>query len=476
MMANIKWLAMAGLVLTAGCANVPRDVGFGSVQNSVMDRTGHRVYWNKGTEADKEVAEVLDSLLQRELTPDSAVQIALLNNQNLQATYEDLGVAQAGLVEAGLLKNPTLSAEVRFPERPKLPFEIDVIGDFLDLFFLPLRKRAAGAEFEAAKLRVTDAVLSMAAQTKGAFYRTQAAQQLIEMRRNIASATEASFEAAKKLHDAGNITDLALANEQALHEQAKIDLARAEAEALDVREELNSLMGVWGKNTDWKIAPRLPELPVSDIEPTGLESLAVSNRFDLAAVRRDVEAAAQRLGLTRSSAMIPEANASFHVSREPDGTQTMGPGIEVPLPIFNQGQGAIATAQARLRQSQRRYAALAVEIRSQVRRARNQMSAARDRAEYYQQVILPLRHQIVQQTQLQYNAMFVGVFQLLAAKKEEIDAGREYVEALREYWTARAELERAVGGSLRARMAATQSVASQPATQPDAAEQHQHHH
>src|SRR6266508_687793 len=109
MIANIKWLAIAGLIFTAGCANVPRDAGFGSVQNSVMERTGHQVYWSRGTEADKEVTEVLDSLLQRELTPDSAVQIALLNNQNLQATYEELGVAQAELVEAGLLKNPTLS-------------------------------------------------------------------------------------------------------------------------------------------------------------------------------------------------------------------------------------------------------------------------------------------------------------------------------------------------------------------------------
>jgi len=472
----MKWLAMGVLVFIAGCANVPRDSGFGSVQNSVMERTGHRVFWNRGTEADKEVAEALDSLLQKEVTPDSAVQIALLNNQNLQVIYEDLGVAQAELVEAGLLRNPTLSVEVRFPKKPKLPFEIDVIGDFLDLFFLPLRKRAAGTEFEVAKLRVTDAVLNMAAHTKGAFYRAQAGEQLVEMRRNIASATEASFEAARKLHDAGNITDLAFANEQALHEQAKFDLAKAEAEALDAREELNSLMGVWGKQTAWKIVPRLPEFPAVEIEPAGLESLAVANRFDLGAARGEVEAAAQRLGLTRSSALIPEANASFHVSREPDGIQTMGPGIEVPLPIFNQGQGAMAAAQARLRQSQRRYIALAVEIRSQVRRARNQMGAARDRAEYYQQVILPLRHQIVQQTLLQYNAMFVGVFQLLAAKKEEIDAGREYVEALRDYWTARAELERAVGGSLKAHVATTQPVASQPATQPAAAKEHQHHH
>ena len=50
--------------------------------------------------------------------------------------------------------------------------------------------------------------------------------------------------------------------------------------------------------------------------------------------------------------------------------------------------------------------------------------------------------------QLQYNGMFVGVFQLLQARRDQIDAAREYIEALRDYWTARANLERAVGGRL----------------------------
>jgi cobalt-zinc-cadmium efflux system outer membrane protein len=54
----------------------------------------------------------------------------------------------------------------------------------------------------------------------------------------------------------------------------------------------------------------------------------------------------------------------------------------------------------------------------------------------------------VQQTQLHYNGMFVGLYQLLAAKQSEIEARRESLEALRDYWTARAELARAVGGRL----------------------------
>src|SRR5437867_12762165 len=77
------------------------------------------------------------------------------------------------------------------------------------------------------------------------------------------------------------------------------------------------------------------------------------------------------------------------------------------------------------------------------------MESARRRAEHYPKVLLPLRREIIQETQREYNAMLAGVYQLLQAKRDEIEAGRSYVETLTEYWVARAELERAVGGNLR---------------------------
>jgi cobalt-zinc-cadmium efflux system outer membrane protein len=418
------------------------------------------------------------SLLRQELTADAAVQVALLNNRNLQATYEELGVAQAELVEAGLLKNPTFTAEVRFPKYHALPFEFDVTQSFLDLLVLPLRKRAAGAAFEAAKQRVTSEVLNTVADVKASFYRAQGAAQLVDLRRTITSATEASYDIAKRLHDAGNTTDLALANERALHERARVDLAKAEREALDAREELSALMGLWGEETGWTLAARLPDLPASEETLLGLESLAVTRRGDLGAARQEVALNLQNLGLTRYMA-LGDVTLGGHLEKDSDGDLTVGPALNVPLPIFNQGQPALDAAQARLRQSRQRFAALAVQVRAQVRRARNHVTAARDMAQYLARVVVPLRHQIVQQNQLQFNAMQIGVFELLQAKQSEIDAGRDYVEALQDYWVARAELERAVGGRLPGDAPTTQPAPVEPAPRmpapADAHEQHHHH-
>ena len=44
--------------------------------------------------------------------------------------------------------------------------------------------------------------------------------------------------------------------------------------------------------------------------------------------------------------------------------------------------------------------------------------------------------------------MLVGVFELLQARRAQLDASQAYLEAVRDYWIARSELKRAVGGKL----------------------------
>ena len=60
--------------------------------------------------------------------------------------------------------------------------------------------------------------------------------------------------------------------------------------------------------------------------------------------------------------------------------------------------------------------------------------------------MLPLRQKVVEETQLQYNAMLVGVFQLLQAKREQIEAGARHIDQLRECWIARTNVEELLAG------------------------------
>ncbi len=432
-----------------GCATIQPRAGFDDVGAMVAERTDAQVHWNQGTPADGAVADSVRYLLADELTADEAVQIALLNNRNLQATYESLSVAQADLVRAGLLTNPIFDAEARFGEAGTT-IELGVVQSFIDIFFIPLRSRIAGAAFEAAKLQVAGAVIDLAAQTRREFYDLVADQQLAELRETVLLAFEASYAMAGSLHEAGNVTDLRLAVERAQYEQAKVNLAAARGDVLVGREHLNALMGLWGPDVQWTTADRLPEPPPEEVamELAALEQQAIANSLDLGVLRQRIVVAGERLGLARPEALIPVAEVGVVGERGPEGEWAVGPTVSLPIPIFNMGQAASATARAELRGTRALYAARAVEVRSAVRAAATRLTAAPDRAAYQRAVVLPLQQRSLGLLQLQYNAMQVGVFDLLQARREVVAAGIDYVEALRSYWLGRTQLTQVLNGRL----------------------------
>jgi cobalt-zinc-cadmium efflux system outer membrane protein len=427
---SIRWigfLLLLALVIT-GCAQVPKEAGFGDVEEFVGRRVDYRLHWNQGTEADREVEKAIEALLEVELTPEAAVQIALLNNPNLQAVYEDLGIAQADVVEAGLLENPVLFGQARWPN-----------------------KSEASTNYEfgiTQNLQVASEVIQLVADVRTAYFTTLGAKQIRDLRSKITLAAGNSYQLAQRLYSAGNIGDLELANETALFEQTKLELANSEAALLEAREQLTRLMGLWGQRTHWSILEQLPVIPVYEIPLERLESMAIQNRLDLAAERKDVEALAQALGITIDWRWVGQIEVGISTERETDRTWVTGPSLAIELPIFNQRQADIARLEAQLRRSQKRLAAQSIEIRSEVRSLRNRLIMQRYLIDNYRNTVLPLREKIVDLTLQKYNFMLVGAFDLLMAKQLEFEAYQKYLEALRDYWIIRAVIQRALGGRL----------------------------
>ena len=445
---NTGWL-LSSIVFLNGCASVALNAGFDEVKATVEERAAIKIYWNNGTDLDRDAGEKLGSLLKDNLTVDDAVQIALLNNREVQAVYSDLGIAQADLVQAGLLNNPIFDGAIKWatPGGGRPDLELAVVMNFLDIIYLPLRKRLAAARFEEAKTRVSGMVLDFAARVRTAFFLHQANEQMLELRQTIVQALTASFEVTRRLLDAGNITDLEFARERALLETGKLALRSAEVAVRQSREELNTLMGLWGKQTEWQTDERLPEIPQQPIQTEDLERVALNRSLDLLNARQRLVSAGEQLGLTKATALIPESHMGA-LGERTDGAWEVGPVLEFPIPLFDQGQARTGRAAAELRRAQQEYYALAIRIRSMSRAGRDRMEGARDRALYYRDIMLPLHERIVNEAQLQYNAMQLGPIQLLRAREQQIETGAAYVEALRDYWLARAELAQLLSGRL----------------------------
>jgi outer membrane protein TolC len=118
----------------------------------------------------------------------------------------------------------------------------------------------------------------------------------------------------------------------------------------------------------------------------------------------------------------------------------------LPLPFFDQGQAAASSARARFVQLWNQYTALAVEIRSRVRRARDVLRVTRQRVVFYRDLVLPLQQRVTEQALLRYNAMQLTQFELLQTKREQVDAQMRYILTLRDYWIVRVQLEHALAG------------------------------
>jgi cobalt-zinc-cadmium efflux system outer membrane protein len=447
---RIRFLIVAGLLLApGGCATVNPRAPLEEVRRILSERAVEHVHWRGDAQADAVVDRQIEELLRNSLTGEAAVQIALLNNRELQSTYESLGVAQADLVSAGLLGNPVLNADVRFFREHASPgVELDIAESFLELFFIPLRKRLAEAELAAARQQIAGKVLEHAGRTREKFYDLQAAQQTVEMLGQVVRSTRSSWRLMERLKSAGNVRDLDLANEQVLYEQSRLDLQRAESRVTGLREELNLLMGLWGAQTGWKAEGRLPDMPREEEGVADLEKRAVERSLNLATLRSELDQAALRAGYSFPLMLAGQSGIGLSAEHEVDGAWGFGPALSFPLLLFNQGQPAAAVLEAGYRSAAARYWALAVAVRAEARMAGYAVLAARERVDHLRKVILPLRRKIVAGSQLEYNAMQIGAFQLLRAKEEEIRSGGDYIEALRDYWFQRSRLDLLLNGEM----------------------------
>jgi len=460
-----------GSVFLTGCISLSKYPGFNEVESSVEDRTGFTLDKRDDAIKDK-LPEIIGSLAEGRLELEEAVEIALLNNYQLQATFQELGIVKADLLEAGLLKNPRFRMSVRFPEEGvETNTEFSITQDFLDLLYLPLRRRVASARFEQAKMRVADAVLNLIAEVKTAYYSVQAAEQNALLQKTVLESSEAAVELSARQLQAGNIKALDHVNEQAAGEQARLEFAQAETAVLSRREALIRLLGLTGAES-WEISPELPDLPSSEPPLEDLEEQALSQRLDLAAVRKETEIFRKTLLASRVG-IIQDSEIGISSEKDPDGTRVTGPEFGTEIPIFNWQQGASSRNKALLNQSRYGVAAFEIQVRSEVREARNKLLLARATAESYRDNLIPARAEIVRLMQLQYNYMLEGVYELLLVKQNEINAHRHYIESLKEYWISRAELERSLGNTL-----PVPAKAAKPQTETTAEEtrnSHEHH-
>lgn len=438
-------MALSALILT-GCATFSRDGGMDAVSALTNERIGHAVQRQKSADDAAAAQATVKELLAQALTPDTAVQLALANNQGLQAALAELGIAEANRVQAGRLRNPGFSFG-RMRGGEDVEIDRSIMFDFVGLLTLPLRSNIESRRFEQAKLLAAMQAVNLAAETRKAYFHAVAAQQSAQYAEQVASAAEAGAELARRLARVGNWSKLDQAREQAFHAEAVAQLARARHNATATREQLTRLMGLWGSDVAFTIPDRLPDLPKATNEIASIETLAMSRRLDVQMARRNAAALASNLGLTRTTGFINVFEIGYANKSEAGKPRANGYDIELTLPIFDWGGARSARAEAAYMQAVHRTADLAVRARSEVRVAYSSYRTTYDIASHYRDEVVPLRKRISEEVLLRYNGMLASVFELLSDARDQVNSVNTAIRAQRDFWIAETALQAAIHGA-----------------------------
>jgi outer membrane protein, heavy metal efflux system len=447
----------------AGCSTLPPEGPFSQVAESVQAQIGKRISWDAGQYADPLVRSTIEKLLSRPLTPETAVQIALLNNRELQSTYADLGIAQANVVQATLWKNPIVTGSVQFPiTGGGIDYTFNFVLRVIDIIYIPLRKSVAESALEETKFQVTARVMSIAGQTYLAFVDYVGEQERVNILKRAVESASAIIESGKVLRKAGNITDFDFEAQVALQVRIAAELAQAQISAAEARERLNRLLGLTGLQTQWRAPDRLPRISGRERFAADAERTAIETSLDLGAIRQRLITMGRKYRVADITSVLPKFDLGGQEDRS-SGQDEAGPIFVMELPVFDWGQARREAARIEILKVRDEFTALAVRVRSFARLEQAKLSSARQIATFYADTVVPQVQRFLQAAEKQYSTMELGIFDLLDIKEKQIKVSVEYAAALKAYWRERIRLAQILKGKLPDDANETKAPAPEPA-------------
>lgn len=378
--------------------------------------------------------------LSDQLSADDAVAIALWNNSALEANLAAVGIAQAELLDAGLLKNPNLQSLIPVGAKP---FEFLLNWPIEDLWQRKKRVLAASQNLDAVATGLVQNGLNLVRDVKTAHVDLWLAEQRAKTLRESAALRERIARLTERRKDAGDASglevSLAWADARSAGELAK----RAAGDIEVARVRLNQLIGL--RDSPRALSPigwaDWPAVPGTD----ALLQSAYTSRPDLRAAELAIEASSYRAKWQRRrifNMVIPML--SVKESGSPQAVRA-GPGVILEIPIFNRNQGQIARADAEVVQSAWRYAALRDQVEGEVRDAMARLEQARTSLELLRTELKPIVEQAIGQTETAYRNGDASYLNVLETTRQKFDAILREREAEAALAKAHAELERSVG-------------------------------
>ncbi len=379
------------------------------------------------------------------LTAELAAELALSRSPALSAARARARAAEAAASASSRPEDPRLAATDHSGSGGRHE-ELQLSFDLWSLIGFSSRRRAGAAERAGAEAALAERALALSTEAKQAFYEVSAASAAAVLSRAQEDSARALADFVAAQRRAGDVAQLDADRAEADAQEAALGGDAAAARLAAARATLSRVMHV-PPEADWgTIAePAPPAGPEPDA--AALAALARERRPRRAEAVAQARAARAAL-FDRENRSFGALRAGIDYEREIGGQSLVGPSVELDLPVTGRAALGVAQARAESEAADADAEELDAELEEELASLDARLDAAARRARRLADGVVPRRAAVAEQTRTRAGAMLSGLRELLAAEEAETAARLELVEARRDYWDARAALERAVGGSL----------------------------
>lgn len=388
-----------------------------------------------------------------DLTYDNAVAVALQSNPSLRRTLAVIRQRRADFAQAGLPPNPTVGFGVgaAIDGMSGAPAMVQGMQMLSWLWKNPHRVDAAEAELKAAVFSAAETCVDLMARTRTQVAAVLASQQLLAFDQEHAAIASHTLTLVHQQVEAGELAELDLDRATVDAEQARAALINSAHVLLQAKLQLLATLGRPTASVGWTAVGDLPptwQIPTTEAD---LLELASIGRLDVAAAGQRVLRVAADLGLA-DTRRYPEVTAMLSWQRNFGDRKAVVPGAEITLPLWDNGDPAIARQHAALDAARLDLLATQELAQHQVRTDLSRLRNARSQVKnIHDRQLLAATH-AQERSDAAYAAGEATLNTVLLTQRQRIAVERALVKQSFEVMRAMCALRKAVGGSFDAEL------------------------
>lgn len=460
-------LALSMSVALAGCAMgpdyEPLEIELTNqwpeqIEQAEAQLTDWQEWWKQFDDAQ------LNALVERALDDSLELQLQL---QRIEQARAQLGLSRAEFwptigaqADATRAQQPAALLPPAFGGGSPIN-QFSVAGSLsyeLDLWGRVRRERESASALLQESLYGTQAIrLNLVSDVVSTYFNMRALEQQVRVtERNIGSYEE-SLRLMELRFEGGAIDPLSLRQTRAMTEGARAMLPDLSESLHNTRTALAMLVGYSPQEMLQQLDfgdTRLTEAHVPDVLPQVLPSDLLQRRPDVRAAEAYMVAANAQIGSAQAS-RFPSLNLSGVLGTTAletgdlfnDGTENWSIGANLAGPIFDFGRGRlrVESAEAVSEQARIQYQQAVLGALSDARNAIVMHRLADERVEAIRRQTTAIT-ETVELAEVQYDAGAIGYFELLDARREQLNAELNLTQATAQRYIASANLFKAMGG------------------------------